>query len=43
MMQWLSEKDPEGTFAAYRDRCERELLTYLLARPASTASKGETS
>ena len=31
MMQWLSEKDPEATFAAYRDRCEREILNYLLA------------
>ena len=33
MMQWLSEKDPEGTFALYRDRCERQILAYLL--PAS--------
>lgn len=33
MMQWLSEKDPEGTFATYRDRCERQILAYLL--PAS--------
>jgi len=30
MMQWLSEKDPEGTFASYRDRCERQILAYLL-------------
>lgn len=30
MMQWLSEKDPDATFAAYRERCERELLNYLL-------------
>jgi TetR/AcrR family transcriptional repressor of bet genes len=30
MMQWLSEKDPEATFGAYRERCERELLHYLL-------------
>jgi len=30
MMQWLSEKDPEATFAEYRDRCEREILHYLL-------------
>src|SRR5262245_11834136 len=29
MMQWLSEKDPEGTFAAYRERCERQILAYL--------------
>lgn len=44
MMQWLSEKDPEAAFAAYRDRCERELLAYLLARPAraltSLSAKG---
>jgi TetR/AcrR family transcriptional regulator, fatty acid metabolism regulator protein len=33
MMQWLSEKDPEATFGRYRDRCERELLNYLLVRP----------
>jgi AcrR family transcriptional regulator len=33
MMQWLSEKDPEGTFSLYRDRCERQILAYLL--PAS--------
>src|SRR5215471_4158275 len=33
MLQWLTEKDPEGTFAAYRDRCERQLLAYLLAPP----------
>ena len=30
MMQWLSEKDLEATFGAYRDRCEREILNYLL-------------
>lgn len=30
MMQWLAEKDPEATFGAYRDRCEREILRYLL-------------
>ncbi len=39
MMQWLSEKDPEATFNAYRERCERELLHYLL--PPSGA-KGES-
>jgi len=33
MMQWLSEKDPEATFGAYRERCERELLHYLLPPP----------
>jgi TetR/AcrR family fatty acid metabolism transcriptional regulator len=38
MMQWLSEKDPEGSFAVYRDRCERQILAYLL--PPS-AGKGE--
>jgi hypothetical protein len=37
MMQWLSEKDPEATFGAYRERCERELLSYLLAGPLATA------
>jgi AcrR family transcriptional regulator len=30
MMQWLAEKEPEATFAGYRDRCERQILTYLL-------------
>src|SRR6266567_1081587 len=30
MLQWVSEKDPESSFAAYRERCERELLRYLL-------------
>jgi TetR/AcrR family fatty acid metabolism transcriptional regulator len=30
MMQWLAEKDPEGTFAGYRERCERQILTYLM-------------
>ncbi len=35
MMQWLTERDPEGTFATYRERCERELLGYLVgAQPA---------
>jgi len=29
MMQWLAEKDPEASFASYRERCERELLNYL--------------
>ncbi len=32
MMQWLSEKDPESTFGTYRERCEREILHYLLGR-----------
>lgn len=30
MLQWLTEKDPEACFEAYRERCERELLHYLL-------------
>lgn len=30
MLQWLMEGDPEATFTVYRDRCERELLHYLL-------------
>ncbi len=30
MLQWLAEKDPEASFGTYRDRCERELLSYLL-------------
>jgi len=29
MLQWLTEKDPEGCFEKYRERCERELLHYL--------------
>ena len=40
MMQWLSEKDPEATFADYRDRCERELLHYLL--PAARRRGGRS-
>ncbi|MEO8349542.1 MAG: TetR family transcriptional regulator C-terminal domain-containing protein [Acidobacteriota bacterium] len=36
MMQWLAEKDPEASFASYRERCERELLNYLTcAAPAA--------
>jgi AcrR family transcriptional regulator len=31
MLQWLTEKEPDATFAAYRERCERELLRYLLS------------
>jgi TetR/AcrR family fatty acid metabolism transcriptional regulator len=38
MMQWLSEKEPEATFGVYRDRCEREILHYLLPVPKA---KGE--
>jgi TetR/AcrR family fatty acid metabolism transcriptional regulator len=40
MMQWLSEKDPEGTFGTYRDRCEREILHYLL--PAGDRNGGNS-
>jgi TetR/AcrR family fatty acid metabolism transcriptional regulator len=44
MLQWLSEKDPDACFEAYRDRCERELLHYLLApgtREAKRTSKAK--
>jgi TetR/AcrR family transcriptional regulator, fatty acid metabolism regulator protein len=37
MLQWLTEKDPESCFDAYRERCERELLHYLLAPGAPPA------
>jgi TetR/AcrR family transcriptional regulator, fatty acid metabolism regulator protein len=37
MLQWLAEKDPESCFAAYRERCEREILHYLLAPGAVAA------
>jgi TetR/AcrR family transcriptional regulator, fatty acid metabolism regulator protein len=30
MLQWLMEKEPEASFEVYRDRCERELLAYLV-------------
>lgn len=30
MLQWLMEKDPESVFLNYRERCEQELLSYLL-------------
>jgi TetR/AcrR family transcriptional regulator, fatty acid metabolism regulator protein len=39
MMQWLAEKDPEATFAAYRDRCERQILNYLLPGPPGKGEK----
>lgn len=39
MLQWISEKDPEASFTAYRDRCERELLRYLLG-PVAARGKG---
>ncbi|HEY6051546.1 MAG TPA: TetR/AcrR family transcriptional regulator [Thermoanaerobaculia bacterium] len=35
MLQWLAEKDPESTFEKYRDRCERELLHYLVSPAAA--------
>ena len=35
MMQWLAEEDPDGSFEAYRERCERELLGYLVAESAA--------
>ncbi len=38
MLQWLAEKDPEATFAKYRDRCERELLRYLVSPAAAPPS-----
>src|SRR5215471_15120729 len=38
MMQWLAERDLEASFPAYRERCERQLLAYLL--PA-TPGKGD--
>jgi TetR/AcrR family transcriptional repressor of bet genes len=40
MMQWLSEREPEATFGVYRDRCEREILHYLLpAAPGQGAKR----
>ncbi|HKD11795.1 MAG TPA: TetR family transcriptional regulator C-terminal domain-containing protein [Thermoanaerobaculia bacterium] len=32
MLQWLMERDQEATFQVYRERCERELLNYLLVK-----------
>lgn len=41
MLQWLAEKDPESCFEVYRDRCEREILHYLVApAPPAAESKG---
>ena len=40
MMQWLSEKDPEGSFGLYRDRCERQILAYLLPPSAGKGDRG---
>ncbi len=39
MMQWLSEKDPDATFAGYRERCEREILHYLTGRTGPSEEK----
>jgi TetR/AcrR family transcriptional repressor of bet genes len=39
MMQWLSEKEPEATFGIYRDRCEREILNYLLPAASGQGAK----
>jgi TetR/AcrR family fatty acid metabolism transcriptional regulator len=39
MMQWLAEREPETTFGAYRERCEREILHYLLPRDGQTGGK----
>lgn len=41
MMRWLTESDPEGVFASYRERCERELLAYLV-RPGALREKGRS-
>jgi AcrR family transcriptional regulator len=41
MMQWLSERDPEGSFATYRERCERELLAYLTGRTGRSGGREE--
>ncbi len=40
MMRWLTERDPEGVFVTYRERCERELLAYLL-RPGASREGGK--
>jgi TetR/AcrR family fatty acid metabolism transcriptional regulator len=40
MLQWLMEKEPEATFATYRERCERELLAYLLP-PGGARERGK--
>ena len=39
MMQWLAEKEPEATFAGYRERCERQILAYLLPAAGGKAEK----
>ncbi len=40
MLQWLMEKDQEATFPAYRERCERELLNYLLPATGPVPARG---
>ena len=40
MMRWLTEAEPEAVFASYRERCERELLAYLV-RPGGLREKGK--
>lgn len=40
MMQWLTERDPEGSFEDYRRRCERELLQYLTG-PTRPSKRGK--
>jgi TetR/AcrR family transcriptional regulator, fatty acid metabolism regulator protein len=43
MMQWLAEEDLDGSFAAYRDRCERELLEYLTGSERTAAVQSAAS
>ena len=43
MMQWLAEEDPEGSFEAYRERCERELLGYLSGSQSAGAVQSAAS
>ena len=40
MMRWLTEAEPEAVFVSYRERCERELLAYLV-RPGGLREKGK--
>jgi len=35
MLQWLMEKEPDAVFETYRERCERELLAYLVPAKSS--------
>jgi TetR/AcrR family transcriptional regulator, fatty acid metabolism regulator protein len=39
MLQWLTEKDPEGCFGRYRERCERELVAYLCGGDVATRGR----